>query len=195
MKGWTCWFAMLGAALLSTSLSAMSTPSLTAMAAVLPAQDDELAASEEEAASDAEPVDEAEPLDDAESTDEAEAVDDAEQADESEAPANDSSPTPELTPIQAQAPAPAAPSDRSAAACTDSADCDSTIYQVVVNHEEQYSVWPASRELPGGWTAAGKSGSKAECLAYIEEVWADQRPASLRKKMEEAARSAQPDGR
>ena len=62
-------------------------------------------------------------------------------------------------------------------------DEDSTIYKVVVNHEEQYSIWPAQRELPLGWSDAGKSGSKEECLAYIKEVWTDMRPLSLRKKM------------
>jgi MbtH protein len=58
-------------------------------------------------------------------------------------------------------------------------------YKVVVNHEEQYSIWPADRENALGWNDAGKSGSKAECLAYIEAVWTDMRPLSLRKKMEE----------
>ena len=62
---------------------------------------------------------------------------------------------------------------------------DTTIYQVVMNHEEQYSIWPADRELPLGWTPVGKTGTKAECLAYIQEVWTDMRPLSLRKKMEE----------
>ncbi len=66
---------------------------------------------------------------------------------------------------------------------------DNTIYKVVVNHEEQYSIWPAERENPLGWRDAGKTGSKIECLAYIEEVWTDMRPLSLRKKMEEAARN------
>ena len=65
---------------------------------------------------------------------------------------------------------------------------DRTIYKVVVNHEEQYSIWPADRENPPGWKDTGKCGSKAECLAYIKEVWTDMRPLSLRKKMEEAAR-------
>jgi MbtH protein len=64
---------------------------------------------------------------------------------------------------------------------------DTTIYNVVVNHEEQYSIWPESRALPNGWRTAGKTGNKAECLAYIKEVWTDMRPLSLRKKMEEAA--------
>ncbi len=62
---------------------------------------------------------------------------------------------------------------------------DITIYKVVVNHEEQYSIWPDNRDLPLGWTDAGKSGSKAECLDYIKGVWTDMRPLSLRKKMEE----------
>ncbi len=67
---------------------------------------------------------------------------------------------------------------------------DNTIYKVVVNHEEQYSIWPADREMPLGWNAAGKEGSKQECLAYIEEVWTDMRPLSLRKKMEEMEKQA-----
>ena len=67
---------------------------------------------------------------------------------------------------------------------------DTTVYKVVVNHEEQYSIWPADRENPLGWNDAGKSGTKAECLAYIEEVWTDMRPLSLRKQMEEAAARA-----
>ena len=62
-----------------------------------------------------------------------------------------------------------------------------TIYKVVVNHEEQYSIWPVVRENPLGWRDAGKTGPKAECLAYIQEVWTDMRPLSLRKKMEEDA--------
>ena len=62
---------------------------------------------------------------------------------------------------------------------------DTTIYKVVVNHEEQYSIWPAHRENPLGWKDAGKEGTKAEVLAYIEEVWTDMRPLSLRKKLEQ----------
>jgi len=59
-------------------------------------------------------------------------------------------------------------------------------FRVVVNHEEQYSIWPAHRELPAGWTDVGKTGSKEECLAHIEAVWTDMRPLSLRKQMAEA---------
>lgn len=56
--------------------------------------------------------------------------------------------------------------------------------KVVVNDEEQYSIWPGDRENPPGWRDAGKSGTKEECLAYIKEVWTDMRPLSLRKQME-----------
>ena len=69
---------------------------------------------------------------------------------------------------------------------------DTTIYKVVVNHEEQYSLWPADRENPLGWRDVGKTGLKAECLAYVEEVWTDMRPLSLRKQMEESARQPAP---
>lgn len=62
---------------------------------------------------------------------------------------------------------------------------DDRTYTVVVNHEEQYSIWPADRELPLGWKDAGKTGTKQECLDYIKEIWTDMRPLSLRKKMEE----------
>ena len=65
---------------------------------------------------------------------------------------------------------------------------DTTVYKVVMNHEEQYSIWPAERENPNGWRDAGKTGEKAECLEYIKEVWTDMRPLSLRKQMEEDAR-------
>jgi len=70
------------------------------------------------------------------------------------------------------------------------------IYNVVVNHEEQYSIWPEYKEIPDGWRAVGKSGKKADCLAYINEVWTDMRPLSLRKKMAEAeaeAKRMEPD--
>ena len=57
-------------------------------------------------------------------------------------------------------------------------------YSVVVNHEEQYSIWPYERDLPNGWRLTGKRGSKEECLAYIEEVWTDMRPLSLRQEQD-----------
>lgn len=57
-------------------------------------------------------------------------------------------------------------------------------YKVVVNHEEQYSIWLDYKPVPAGWSAAGKSGSKEECLEYIKGVWTDMRPLSLRLEME-----------
>ena len=69
---------------------------------------------------------------------------------------------------------------------------DTTTYKVVVNHEEQYSIWPEYKEIPLGWSDVGKAGLKAECLAYIKEVWTDMRPLSLRKKMEELAKNPPP---
>lgn len=61
---------------------------------------------------------------------------------------------------------------------------DKTIYKVVVNHEEMYSIWPANRENALGWMDEGKIGLKGECILYIQEVWADTRPLSLRKRMD-----------
>ncbi|WP_299612637.1 MbtH family NRPS accessory protein [uncultured Tateyamaria sp.] len=63
---------------------------------------------------------------------------------------------------------------------------DDTLYSVVVNHEEQYSIWPVDRELPQGWKTVTEGKSKQDALDYIEEVWTDMRPLSLRKAMEEA---------
>jgi MbtH protein len=63
---------------------------------------------------------------------------------------------------------------------------DKTVFKVVVNHEEQYSIWPADRDLPLGWQEEGTSGLKQECLDHIEKVWTDMRPLSLRKQMGDA---------
>ena len=52
-------------------------------------------------------------------------------------------------------------------------------FNVVINHEEQYSVWPEGWDIPPGWTATGVAGVKAECLVYIEKAWTDMRPRSL----------------
>jgi MbtH protein len=60
---------------------------------------------------------------------------------------------------------------------------DTVTYKVVLNDEQQYSIWPADRENASGWRDAGKSGTRQECLAYIKEVWTDMRPLSLRNKM------------
>lgn len=61
---------------------------------------------------------------------------------------------------------------------------DTRTYRVVVNHEEQYSIWLDNRDIPMGWRAVGQPGSKAECLAYIESAWTDMRPRSLRELMD-----------
>ena len=63
---------------------------------------------------------------------------------------------------------------------------DTTTYKVVVNHEEQYSIWDASRENPLGWRDAGKSGTKQDCLEYVERVWTDMRPLSVRRQLEQS---------
>lgn len=63
---------------------------------------------------------------------------------------------------------------------------DRTIYRVIVNHEEQYSIWPADRENPLGWKDAGKTGPKQDCLDYIKQVWTDMRPLSLRRQVDTA---------
>ena len=62
-------------------------------------------------------------------------------------------------------------------------DSEDATFHVVINHEEQYSIWPTTQEIPAGWREAGKTGSKRECLEYIEQHWTDMRPLSLRQKM------------
>lgn len=64
-------------------------------------------------------------------------------------------------------------------------DREDALYKVLVNGEEQYSLWPHYKEIPAGWRDAGKQGSKAECLAFVEANWTDMRPLSLRQKMAE----------
>ncbi|OLF09653.1 MbtH family protein [Actinophytocola xinjiangensis] len=61
-------------------------------------------------------------------------------------------------------------------------------YTVVINDEEQYSIWPAHRSAPAGWREVGVAGTKEECLDHIESVWTDMRPRSLRERMDAAAR-------
>jgi MbtH protein len=67
---------------------------------------------------------------------------------------------------------------------------DHAIYSVVVNNEEQYSIWPSHLPMPRGWRSVGKEALKAECLRYIDDVWTDMRPLSLRRKMERESRAA-----
>lgn len=77
-------------------------------------------------------------------------------------------------------------------------DDDNRAYQVVINDEEQYSVWLADREVPAGWRAVGHSGPKTDCLEYIDRVWTDMRPKSLRERLAapggQSGRSAEVDG-
>ena len=72
---------------------------------------------------------------------------------------------------------------------------DKTIYKVLVNGEEQYTIWPADREIPLGWSFAGKTGTRQEALDYINEVWSPTRPLSWRERMEEAERARQQNQR
>lgn len=62
-------------------------------------------------------------------------------------------------------------------------DVDDREYLVVLNDEEQYSIWWADREMPAGWRAEGTAGNREQCLAHIDEVWTDMRPLSLRQRM------------
>ena len=66
---------------------------------------------------------------------------------------------------------------------------DTPPHVVVVNDEEQYSIWPAGRDLPAGWRGDGFAGTEDECLAHIEETWTDMRPASLRRWMSDRERA------
>jgi len=73
-------------------------------------------------------------------------------------------------------------------------DDENAIFDVVLNHEEQYSIWPDSKEVPLGWKKVGKRGTKQQCLAYISEVWTDMRPLSLRQRLQRHAETASKDG-
>ena len=61
---------------------------------------------------------------------------------------------------------------------------DGDLFTVLINDEEQYSIWPAKKEIPLGWKDLGFTGSKQELSAYIDENWKDMRPASLRRAMD-----------
>jgi MbtH protein len=71
-------------------------------------------------------------------------------------------------------------------------DRDDVTFTVVINHEEQYSIWPTFKPIPNGWNAVGKTGTRKECLDHIEQVWTDMRPLTLRKFMDEAASVQKP---
>jgi MbtH protein len=76
--------------------------------------------------------------------------------------------------------------DEGAAVRTTSFDFenDDAVFKVLVNHEEQYSLWPADLAVPGGWRETGQQGSKTACEEYVERVWTDMRPKSLREAMD-----------
>jgi MbtH protein len=65
-------------------------------------------------------------------------------------------------------------------------DDSTAIYVVLINHEEQYSLWPKSKDVPAGWRWVGKEGTKEECSQYVDEVWTDMRPLSLRQRMSQS---------
>jgi MbtH protein len=69
---------------------------------------------------------------------------------------------------------------------------ESTTYVVLINDEEQYSLWPKHKKIPEGWRAVEMEGSQEQCSAYVDRVWTDMRPLSLRKTM--AAEAAEGDG-
>lgn len=73
---------------------------------------------------------------------------------------------------------------------TNGDDEDDRDYLVVLNSEEQYSIWLADRDVPNGWRASGYRGKKAGCLEHIGEVWKDMRPLSLRKAMGDLAQKS-----
>jgi uncharacterized protein YbdZ (MbtH family) len=74
-------------------------------------------------------------------------------------------------------------------------DDESIDYFVVVNDEEQYSIWPAGRGLPAGWTAVGDARPREECLNHIEEVWTDMRPRSVREALDAAPTTVNPESK
>ncbi len=69
-------------------------------------------------------------------------------------------------------------------------DREDGIFRVLINHEEQHSLWPEWKVIPGGWRATEMAGNKKTCLEYIEKVWTDMRPLSLRRFMDEQASGA-----
>lgn len=72
---------------------------------------------------------------------------------------------------------------------------DDIRYGVVCNDEEQYSLWPLEKDLPAGWVYTGFEGTRPECVAHIDTVWVDMRPASLRRHMESVAADDREVGR
>lgn len=69
-------------------------------------------------------------------------------------------------------------------------DDDDIQFKVVANHQEQYSIWPEFKNVPAGWIAVGPQGHREECLQYVEKIWTDMRPKTLRDKMKESQEDA-----
>ena len=63
-------------------------------------------------------------------------------------------------------------------------DDDNGSILVLVNHEEQHSLWPAFADVPAGWRVVYGEADRAACLDYIEQNWTDIRPKSLRERLE-----------
>lgn len=212
----SCLAVAIGALVASASALATAPLPMPLVGALLPTQDEQLDAdSETELGQDPSDVEAAAEDEQDESAAEDESVSDAADTEEpAEASADEDAPAPEEAvaaeepqaepvaddpvadePLVAEPapPAPAPPVPITAdhpPAHPDEAE-DTTMYNVVINHEEQYSIWPAHKENPAGWTTVGAPCRKSECLARIKEVWTDMRPLSLRKKMEEAAKGGQ----
>lgn len=60
---------------------------------------------------------------------------------------------------------------------------DGDLFKVIKNEEGQYSIWPAKKQTPAGWSETGFTGSKSESSAYVDREWTDMRPLSLQKAM------------
>jgi MbtH protein len=67
-------------------------------------------------------------------------------------------------------------------------DNEATVFVVLINDEDQHSLWPKFKEIPAGWRQVGPTGTKEDCLKYVEANWTDMRPRSLRDAREAAAK-------
>src|SRR5215470_9966855 len=95
------------------------------------------------------------------------------------APADDS------VPAVARAPGPAASQEHQPPPSREEIQMDDNArYEVLRNDEDQYSLWLAGHDVPAGWHRVGKEGTREECSAYVDEVWTDMRPRSLREEMD-----------
>lgn len=70
------------------------------------------------------------------------------------------------------------------AVVTNPFDDEESEFLVLINHEAQYSLWPAHLDIPPGWSATGPRGRRQVCIEWIDANWTDMRPASLVREME-----------